>query len=235
MNKVPQTKQGRRQAQREERRHQEAQRARQTRQRRITLIVSIIVAGVVIAGGGIFFALNNLNKPTSSVTAATASTTATATSTTATATVAVTANTPYAPVDGISCYSTEQLAYHIHAHISIYINGNAVQVPQGIGIASDGSCIYWLHTHNTDGIIHIESPAQKTYTLGNFLDEWQQRFRDLGYPSQLGLIDGWKIYVNGKPYSGTLQSIPLNAHALITLTYNSPNAQPDTTYSWQGL
>jgi hypothetical protein len=233
MNKVPQTKQGRRQAQREERRRQEALHAKQARQRRITLIASIIVAVVVIAGGVIFFAINNLNKPRSTVTGATASATATVTS--ATTTAAATANTPYAPVDGISCYSTEQSAYHIHAHLSIYINGSAVQVPQGIGIAPDGSCLYWLHTHNTDGIIHIESPTQKTYTLGNFLDEWHQQFRDLGYPSELGLTDGWKIYVNGKPYSDTIQSIPLNAHTLITLAYNSPNAQPDTTYSWQGL
>jgi hypothetical protein len=32
-----------------------------------------------------------------------------------------------------------------------------------------------------------------------------------------------------------ITAIQINAHALITLAYNSPNAQPDTTYSWQGL
>ncbi|WP_136625277.1 hypothetical protein [Dictyobacter kobayashii] len=54
----------------------------------------------------------------------------------------------------------------------MYINGQPVQVPQNVGIASDQSCIYWLHTHDTSGIIHIESPTQKTYTLGNFTQLW---------------------------------------------------------------
>ena len=117
----------------------------------------------------------------------------------------------------------------------MYINGQAVALPQNIGIASNQSCIYWLHTHDTSGVIHIESPTQKIYTLGNFLNIWQQRFSSLGYPSQLSQSAGWKIYVNGKAYNGSIPSIPLNAHTLITLAYNSPNAQPDTTYNWNGL
>ena len=28
----------------------------------------------------------------------------------------------------------------------------------------------WLHTHAADGIVHIESPVDRTYTLGNFFD-----------------------------------------------------------------
>ncbi|HET9999710.1 MAG TPA: hypothetical protein VFQ36_02375, partial [Ktedonobacteraceae bacterium] len=81
-------------------------------------------------------------------------------------------NPAYPPVNGISCDANEQLDYHIHAHVSIYINGKLSQVPQNVGIASDGSCFYWLHTHDTTGVIHIESPTQKNYTLGNFFDEW---------------------------------------------------------------
>ena len=40
--------------------------------------------------------------------------------------------------------------------------------------AAGGQCIYWLHTHAPDGVIHIESPTQRIYTLGNFFDEWRQ-------------------------------------------------------------
>jgi hypothetical protein len=67
------------------------------------------------------------------------------------------------------------------------VNGSARQVPAGIGIPgartqnsakgpffSSGTCFYWLHTHAADGVIHIESPVQRAYTLGDFFYEWGQ-------------------------------------------------------------
>lgn len=146
-----------------------------------------------------------------------------------------TTNPVYAPVDDISCDAQEQLNYHIHAHLSLYIDGQAVAIPQNIGIASDGSCIYWLHSHDSTGIIHVESPTTRTYTLGNFLTIWQQRFSSLGYPTQLKQTSGWKIYVDGKEYTGDFHDIKINAHTLITMGYNSPNITPDTSYNWGKL
>lgn len=145
------------------------------------------------------------------------------------------ANPAYPPVDGIYCDTLEQTVYHIHAHVSIYINGKLSSVPQYVGIASDGSCYYWLHTHDSSGVIHIESPDQHTYTFGNFLDEWSAHFSSLGYPAELDFTTGWKVWVNGQPYTGSFRNIPLTAHALITMAYDSPGVKPDTTYAWNGL
>ncbi|HLI09790.1 MAG TPA: hypothetical protein VKV40_24735 [Ktedonobacteraceae bacterium] len=203
-----------------------AQRAAKQQQRqqqlkddkRAGLITLICILAAVVVGGGLIggiIAYNNLNSASST---------------------AVTSDNPAYPViDGIACQAGEQLAYHIHAHVSIYINGKLSQIPQYVGIASDGSCYYWLHTHDTSGVIHIESPTQKNYTLGNFLDEWSQQFSSLGYPSELGLTSGWQVWVNGKPYSGDFHNITLTAHELITLAYDSPGVKPDTTYAWNGL
>ena len=55
------------------------------------------------------------------------------------------------PVDNIECNGAEQLAFHIHAHISIYMDGHNMPLPANIGIIQP-TCIYWLHTHNADGI-----------------------------------------------------------------------------------
>ncbi|MDQ6661906.1 MAG: hypothetical protein M3Z24_13210, partial [Chloroflexota bacterium] len=55
------------------------------------------------------------------------------------------------------------------------------------------------------------------------------------YISQLASASGWTTYVNGQPYKGDFHSIPLQAHTLITLAYNSPNVKPDTTYNWGNL
>ncbi|MGB8346065.1 MAG: hypothetical protein WCD86_14355 [Ktedonobacteraceae bacterium] len=145
------------------------------------------------------------------------------------------ANPSYPPVDGVYCDASEQLAYHIHVHASIYINGKQSLIPQDTGIAPDGSCYYWLHTHDTSGVIHIESPTQHIYTFGNFLDEWSAHFSSLGYPAELDFTTGWQVWVNGKPYTGSFRNIPLNAHSLITMAYDSPGVKPDTTYAWNGL
>ena len=89
-------------------------------------------------------------------------------------------------INGIPCDLGERLAFHVHAHVAIYANGQSLTVPYGIGIGKPwqvqqstagpfvvaGSCFYWLHTHTEDGIIHIESPVQRTFTLGDFFAIW---------------------------------------------------------------
>jgi hypothetical protein len=77
-------------------------------------------------------------------------------------------------IDGVQCNTTMQLAYHIHAHLTIYDAGRPVTVPEGVGINQRGACYYWLHTHDTSGVIHVESPVEQQYPLRNFLDIWGQ-------------------------------------------------------------
>lgn len=131
-------------------------------------------------------------------------------------------------VDGIACQSSEQVLFHIHAHLAIFVNGTAQPVPYGIGIVrpwqmdqsaegpfvAGGSCFYWLHTHTGDGIIHIESPVQRTYTLGNFFDIWGQLLGATRVGSATGTVIA---YLDGHRFSGDPRSIPLAAHALIQL------------------
>jgi hypothetical protein len=143
--------------------------------------------------------------------------------------------------DGISCQTSEQTLFHIHAHLTIFINGQARAVlaaigipgpqaqntPQGPFIAS-GTCFYWLHTHAADGVIHIESPVKRTYTLGNFFDEWNQPLS----PSQVGPQKGHvTVLYNGKVYQGNPRDVPLNAHAQIQLEIGKPLVGP-TSITW---
>lgn len=37
------------------------------------------------------------------------------------------------PTAGVSCKATEQIATHIHAHLSVYVDGRPRSVPLGIG------------------------------------------------------------------------------------------------------
>jgi hypothetical protein len=142
-----------------------------------------------------------------------------------------------AKVDGIQCNSNEQSLFHIHAHLTIFVNGSSRQVPAGIGIpgaqfqntpqgpaVGGGTCFYWLHTHAPDGIIHIESPVHRTYTLGDLFDEWGL---PLG-PDRLGPQSGRVVAIyNGKAYLGNPRDMPLNAHAQIQLEVGTPLIAPE--------
>ena len=149
------------------------------------------------------------------------------------------------PVDQISCQTSEQTLFHIHAHLAIFVNGKARQVPAAIGVPgpqaqqtpngpfiATGTCFYWLHTHAADGIIHIESPVQRTYTLGDFFDEWGQ---PLG-PAQAGPAAGRVVALyDGKVYRGSPRDIPLTAHAQIQLDVGDPLIAPQPVTFPAGL
>jgi hypothetical protein len=86
-----------------------------------------------------------------------------------------------------------------------------------------GSCFYWLHTHAADGIVHIESPVQRTYTLGNFFDVWGQRLT----PAQVGPARGTVTALyNGRVFRGNPRRIPLTKHAQIQLEVGRPLVAP---------
>ena len=148
-------------------------------------------------------------------------------------------------IDGIQCLGREQLLFHIHAHLTVYVDGAARGVPYGIGITDphvigtpfgpfvgSGGCFYWLHTHAADGIIHIESPIERTYTLGDFFDVWGQT---LG-PTAVGRYRGrvTAIY-NGKLFVGDPREVPLTAHAQIQLEIGTPLVAPVTISFPPGL
>jgi hypothetical protein len=136
-------------------------------------------------------------------------------------------------VSGIKCELNEKVAFHIHAHLAIFVNGKQRQVPYGIGIGpplsgqpnpiggfvTRGKCFAWLHTHIADGIIHIEAPSKRSFTLGQFFDVWGIKLS----ATQVGPAHG-KVtaLVGGKVWSGDPRAIPLADHALIQLDIGTP-------------
>jgi hypothetical protein len=73
---------------------------------------------------------------------------------------------------------TGNLVIHIHPWLRITINGKNVTVPQGIGCISDntGQCVEPMHTHDSSGVIHIESDTNTNYTLGQFFAIWSASY-----------------------------------------------------------
>ena len=133
-------------------------------------------------------------------------------------------------VDGIPCATQEYVTLHVHPHLAIFFDGTQVQVPRFIGSAPapGGGCLYWLHTHDGSGIVHVEAPqlsppGGSAYTLGILFDIWGQ---PLTRTNVAGLKGPVTAFVDGQKYDGDLALIPLKAHSLITLEVGSPVVTP---------
>jgi hypothetical protein len=154
-------------------------------------------------------------------------------------------------VDGVQCQAGEQLVSHVHTHLTIFVNGKARVIPYGIGVPGaeaeqtpdgpfvvTGSCFYWLHTHQEDGIIHVESPSTSlSFTLGQFFAEW-------GIPlnaTQIGPATGKLTVFFAAPgkkvgiYKGNPADLPLGDHYQIQIDVGTPIVKPVNVTNWGHL
>jgi hypothetical protein len=140
------------------------------------------------------------------------------------------------PVNGISCDAQEGQRIHIHQHLAIYDRGKEVMIPQYIGIPEGSRCIYWLHTHTPDGIIHIEAPRDRSFTLGDFFAVWGQPL-DRTHAASAHATKGetLRAWVNGVRYPGDPAKIPLTAHADIVIQVGPPFVKPVAFTNWGPL
>jgi hypothetical protein len=146
------------------------------------------------------------------------------------------------PVDGIEGSSSEMLKVHVHSHLALFYKGEQIAIPQGIGIVKpfreengfvgSGQGFYWLHTHDATGVIHVESPDNRAYTLGNFFNVWGQ---PLDADNVAGLKGKVHAFVDGKPYAGKARDIKLGAHTQITLVVGEPPVSPPVYVFPDGL
>lgn len=128
---------------------------------------------------------------------------------------------------GLPALTSEGTILHSHQHLDIYINGSHITVPGGIGISETAGIISPIHTHDDTGIIHIESPVQAEYTLGQFFDIWGVFFND----SCLGkyCTDGMNrlnVYVNGKKSVSNFRAITLEPYEEIVIIYINNQETP---------
>jgi hypothetical protein len=125
---------------------------------------------------------------------------------------------PLSPMEGT--------AVHIHEHLDLYVDGRKVLVPAGIGI--DPVVGYApLHTHDPSGVIHVESPTVRTYTLGEFLAVWGVRFT----PSCLGgyCAGGGRqlrVFVDGRAYRGDPTTLALAPHQQLMVAFGTAAQVP---------
>lgn len=128
---------------------------------------------------------------------------------------------------GLPALSREGTAMHLHQHLDVFVHGRRVPVPAGIGIdAADGLSLP-LHTHDASGIVHVESPDVRTYTLGQLFGVWGVRLtrRCLGGYCDRG-DERVRVYVDGRRFEGDPAALPLAAHDEIVVAFGTPAELP---------
>ena len=127
---------------------------------------------------------------------------------------------------------------HMHAKVNILIHGQHVIIPKHIGIdpalykthildkyGIKDPKTYPLHTHDTTGLIHIESTDIRTFTLGQFFDVWGVTFNEDCIMDKCNdRLNKIRMYVDG------IESFEFNEHILkdgevITIEYGSPKGE----------
>jgi hypothetical protein len=94
-----------------------------------------------------------------------------------------------------------------------------------------------MHTHDDSGIIHIESPEVRTFTLGEFFDIWNKKFNNnqlfdnvVGEGSSNN--NTLSVYINGIRVSNEVdyREVKINAHDEIAIVYGKPPDSIPSSY-----
>jgi len=131
---------------------------------------------------------------------------------------------------GLDTLPQEAVNTHYHSHLDIFVDGKKVTVPALIGINTGAQYITQLHTHDTRGVIHIESPKENDhFTLGQFVAEWGVflNAKCIG-----AYCDGLKWYLNGKLQTGDPQAYTLQSHDEIAIVVGKPPKKIPSSYKF---
>ena len=126
----------------------------------------------------------------------------------------------------------------VHYHLALQIIDSGSQVPIPTDVGRPGFCLYWLHMHAASpGIIHVEAPDQRSFTLGDFFDVWavslSQPIRlDSRHVGTITLSAGQTlvVFVDGQRYNQDPRGIQLLPHRVIQLEITPPTLDPPPAF-----
>jgi hypothetical protein len=156
---------------------------------------------------------------------------------------------------GLQPEPKETLHFHVHAHLDVFIDGQPVLVPAGIGInindpavqhgqwngdPSYGGiagcaqpCISPLHTHDESGVLHTESANSTPNRLGQFFTEWNVPMTATCVGQYCAPATPIQVFVNGQRNSGNPADISLTDRKEIAVVIGSaPKQIPSSFPSW---
>lgn len=130
---------------------------------------------------------------------------------------------------GLDPLTAEGQVVHIHQHLDLFVDGDPVEVPANLGIDAQQAFIAALHTHDTTGIMHVESPTASTFSLGQFFAVWGVRLSKSCIGGECaGSGKQLRAWVNGAPVDADPTRIVLAEKQEIVLAYGTAAQVPKT-------
>lgn len=129
----------------------------------------------------------------------------------------------------------EHFVVHFHDHLDVLVNGLPVPVPEILGIDERAKLVAELHTHDSSGIIHVESAEKNPkFTLGQLMILWnvplsENQIGDLHTSPEYSL----SAYVNGVKATGNPADISIKGGQEIALVYGPVGAQTDVPSTYK--
>ncbi len=171
-------------------------------------------------------------------------------------------------LDGVNCEVSMSRNYHIHVFVGLYVNGSEYAIPRGTGVAeplnpNDLSinyatmCFYLTHTHDSTGIVHIESdnngivdkpPLDSKFVISQWFAVWGITVNTTQFGQWTGPLEVFtsgqfyrKLPMGGgvfkesllKPWTGDPAAIPLYDHEMIWYLVgpNYPTGLPNINFA----
>ena len=155
---------------------------------------------------------------------------------------------------GLKPEPRESFGFHSHAHLDVFVNGEPVVVPAGIGIditdpgvkrfedergvsyggieQCEHACISPLHTHDATGVLHTEAPGSGDNTLAQFFTEWGVRLDATCVGGFCAPDAPIAVFVNGRRYTDDPAGIALADRREIAIVIGTPPATVPASYDF---
>jgi hypothetical protein len=130
---------------------------------------------------------------------------------------------------GLTALTMEGTVLHHHEHLDLFVSGRKVTVPAFVGIDQEAGFLTELHTHDASGIVHVESPVARSFTLGQFFCEWGVKLNATCLGPYRGELRWW---VNGRRMHGNPALLALGQHQEIVIAAGRPPTTVRSSYDF---
>jgi hypothetical protein len=128
---------------------------------------------------------------------------------------------------GLEMHGKEMLTVHYHVHLDVIVDGKPVVVPANLGIQRSPRQYAALHTHDTTGIVHIESAADTPFVLRQVFTLWGKELSTTRVgPVALDTSRMLRVYRDHTVVDGDPGTLRLTQHAEIVVWIGPAGTQP---------
>jgi hypothetical protein len=120
----------------------------------------------------------------------------------------------------------EGVAQHLHVPVYVYVQGEPVEIPANVGVATDA--VSPIHTHDAQGTVHVESAEVRDFTLGQFFDVWGVRLTGDCVGGSCATGDAAvRVFSGGEEVGGDPRDVVLEDTEAVVVTFGATDDVPE--------